>query len=111
MTPDGPGWPWARAMQRCSDPGHRLPVSSKSAEEGAVAPAKPYVQDRGGLLQNKEGKKEVLMDGHYFFFSLFYLVRHRFAGLPLFRLYPGLYTHTQVTYISVILLNMLFAVV
>lgn len=51
---------------------------------------------------------------YYFFFSLSYLVRHRFAGLPLlggFRLYPGLYTHTEVTYISVILLNMLFAVV
>lgn len=48
MTPDGPGWPWARAMLRWSDPGHRLPVLSKSAE-GAVEPAetaKPYVQDR-----------------------------------------------------------------
>ena len=73
VTPDGPDWGWVGAMSRCSDPGHRLPVYSC----GAVVQRKgQWHQQRlqgltrrsmyleGGLLQDKEGKKKVLMERH-----------------------------------------------
>lgn len=58
---------------RCSDPGHCLPVSSRRA---SLQRKGQWHQQRlqgltcrtmyleGGLLQDKEGKKEVLMERH-----------------------------------------------
>lgn len=95
-----------------------------AAECQAAAPAEiagPHMQDHylgGGLLWDKEGRKEVIMETHVCvlfitFFSLSCLERHRFSGLPLsggFRLHPGLHTRTQVLYIPVVLLSMFLEV-
>lgn len=116
-------------MSRCRNPGHRLPVHSCRAvlhrkgqwhQQRLQGLTRSSVCSEGGLLQDKEGKKKVLMERHgcmlfiTSFSSLSYLVRHSFARLPVlggFRLYPDLRTHIKVIYISVIVPSMLFEVV